>query len=357
MRIRWRGFELPTQVVCDPETRTDSYARFVVEPFERGFGATVGNSMRRILLSSLEGAAVTAVKIDGAQHEFSALPGVYEDVAAIMLNLKQLKIKIRNDEPALLTVTADGKRDVTAADIDCGPNVEIINPDLVIATLTEDKAAFKAEIEVKKGRGYLTADENSSHDRDIGWITLDSLFSPVVKVNYRAEDTRVGQRTNYDRLIIEIWTDGTVSPGMALVESGKILQKHVVPFTQYSELGDEIEAGPERAGGTSELYVDEELEKKASIPLADLGLSARALHCLTGQQINSVGDLIALSEKELLGFRNFGQTSLNEVKELLGKLGLSLGMGDEGDEAETTEEPMEEPEQNDENEAEEKEEA
>lgn len=341
MRIRWRGFELPSQVVCDPETRSESYAKFLIEPFERGFGTTVGNSMRRVLLSSLEGAAVTAVKIENAQHEFSTLEGVFEDVAAIMLNIKQLKVNLKDDTPAMLTIDVSGKKEVTAADIECGPNVEIINPGLVIATLTEEKAKFKAEMEVRNGRGYHTADENLQQGRDVGWIALDSLFSPVVKVNFSTEDTRVGQKTNYDRLIFEIWTDGTLSPGMALVEAGKILQKHLNPFTQYSELGDELsgvavrdEEQEETQQPASEKYVDEDLEKKANLPISELGLSARSLHCLAGQQINTIGDLISMSEKELLNVRNFGQTSLNEVKEKLTEHGLSLGLGSEQDQEE-----------------------
>jgi len=325
MRIRWRGFELPTQVVCDPETRTDHYAKFIIEPFERGFGTTVGNSLRRVLLSSLEGAAVTRVRIEGAQHEFSTLPGVLEDVADIVLNLKRLRVRMDSDEAAVLRLRVNRQGAVTAADIECEAGVEVANKDLHIATLTEERE-FAAEMEVKKGRGYRTAEENAGEEPEVGRIPIDSIFSPVLRVNYRTEDTRVGQRTNYDRLILEVWTDGTVTPGMALVEAGKILAKHLVPFIQYSELGEEL-VQTERSRDEGRMFVDEELEKKASIPITELGLSARALNCLAGQHINTVGDLVAMTEEELLAVRNFGQTSLAEVRDRLAQLDLTLGMG------------------------------
>ncbi len=326
MRIRWRGLELPSQVTCEAETRTDQYAKFIIEPFERGFGTTVGNSLRRVLLSSLEGAAITSVKIDGALHEFTALPGVMEDTADIILNMKQLRIKVTDDAPTTLRVEAKKKGEVTGADVKTDAGVEIANKDLHIASLSSD-AKFVAEMEVKKGRGYRSAEENAGDERDIGFIPVDSMFSPVLKVNYKTIDTRVGQRTNYDRLILEIWTDGTVSPGMALVEASKILRKHLNPFVEYSELGDEIDAGKKHAKMESDVLVDEELEKKASIPVSELGLSARSMNCLSSQNITTVGDLVAMTEDDLLAVRNFGQTSLKEVKEKLAQLNLTMGMG------------------------------
>ena len=341
MRIRWRGLELPTQVVCDEETKTERYAKFVVEPFERGFGTTVGNSLRRVLLSSLEGAAVTSVKIAGALHEFSAVDGVLEDMADIVLNIKQLRVRMRDDEPVVLRLDANKKGAVTAADIELPDGVEVANPDLHIATLTE-KTKFACEMEVKKGRGYRTAEENAEEDREVGRVPIDSIFSPVLRVNYRTVDTRVGQKTNYDRLDLDIWTDGTVTPAMALVEAGKIFAKHLIPFVQYTELGEELAEAQSLTGEEDRMFVDEELEKKAGIPIAELGLSARSLNCLASQHINTVGDLVAMTVEDLLGVRNFGQTSLDEVSEKLDQLGLQLGMGTSKDAEEAGEAAEEE---------------
>ena len=326
MRIRWRGLELPSQVTCEAETRTDRYAKFIIEPFERGFGTTVGNSLRRVLLSSLEGAAVTSVKIEGALHEFTALPGVLEDTADIILNMKQLRVTVTDDAPTLLRLDVKKKGEITGGGIETDAGVEVANKDLHIATITGE-AHLVAEMEVRKGRGYRTAEENAADEREVSRIPVDSMFSPVIKVNYRTVDTRVGQRTNYDRLILEIWTDGTITPGMALVEASKILRKHLNPFVEYSELGDEIDATKKRQNLEADVLVDEELEKKASIPISELGLSARAMNCLSSQNINTVGDLVAMSEKALLDVRNFGQTSLKEVQDKLAQLNLTLGMG------------------------------
>jgi DNA-directed RNA polymerase subunit alpha len=326
MRIRWRGLELPTQVVCDAGTRTEKYARYTVEPFERGFGTTVGNSLRRVLLSSLEGAAVTSIKVEGVLHEFSTLPGVLEDVAELILNIKQLRVKMSDDGPGHLKIDVTRKGEVTAADIEGGANVEVVNGNLHIATLTEE-ARLALDMEVRKGRGYRTADENAAEDMEATRIPVDSIFSPVLRVNFKTEDTRVGQRTNYDRLVLDIWTDGTVAPGMALVEASKILRKHLNPFVLYSELGDELDAAKRRKMEETDELVNEDLEKKAAIPISELGLSARAQNCLIGQNIHTVGDLVAMTEEDLLAVRNFGQTSLKEVEERLAQMGLALGMG------------------------------
>src|SRR5262245_60223755 len=241
MRIRWRGLELPSRVVRDTQVSTDTYGKFTAEPFERGFGTTVGNSLRRILLSSLEGAAVTHIRLKGADHEFSSLPGVMEDVTDIILNVKSLIVKLEGDDEKEMSVKVHKAGAVTAGQIEADPAVTIINKDLVIATLTED-VNFEMTLTVGKGRGYVTAAENISdtEEQEVGLIAVDSIFSPVTRVRYATEDARVGQKTDYDRLLLEIWTNGTISPEMALVEASKILRKHLNTFVQYFELGSDV---------------------------------------------------------------------------------------------------------------------
>src|SRR5207249_6290989 len=239
MRIKWRGLELPNRLSCERETLTDTYGKFYAEPFERGFGVTVGNSLRRVLLSSLEGSAVTRVKIQGVQHEITTIPGVVEDVTDIILNVKSLVVKNNSDQTKTIRIEQHERGVVKAASVLTDEAVQIINPEHVIATLTDD-VPFVVEMTVENGRGYRTADENVGKEREIGVIPVDSSFSPVVRVKYEIEETRVGQRTNYDKLIMEIWTNGTVSPRMAMVEGAKILRKHLNPFVQYSELGPEL---------------------------------------------------------------------------------------------------------------------
>jgi DNA-directed RNA polymerase subunit alpha len=324
MRIRWRGLELPSRVVSDRSTLTDTYGKFIAEPFERGFGVTVGNSLRRILLSSLEGSAVTRVKIQGVQHEITTIPGVVEDVTDIILNIKSLVVRNTSEQPKTITINRHEKGVVKASDIIADESVHIINPDHIIATLTDD-VPFVVEMTVENGRGYRTADENAGKEREIGVIPVDSSFSPVVRVKYEIEDTRVGQRTNYDKLIMEIWTNGTVSPQMALVEGAKILRKHLNPFIQYAEPGPgvAVEDRPQAAAGE---VVDHELERKLNMSLAELELSVRATNCLESEGITTVRDLVIRSEEELLEVRNFGETTLREVKSKLAERGLSLGM-------------------------------
>ena len=324
MRIRWRGLELPTRVVSEQAVSTPTYGMFMVEPFERGFGTTVGNALRRILLSSLEGAAVTSVKIAGAEHEFTAIPGVREDVTDIILNVKSLIVKLHGDEPKTIRLHSEVKGEVSAAMIEADPAVEIINDDLVIATLTDD-VVFDMEMVVKKGRGYVPAEEmvDPEEDREIGVIHVDAAFSPVARVRYRTEDTRVGQKTNYDRLVLEIWTNGTVTPEMAMVEAGKILRKHLNPFVQYFELGEQI---VESRTSEAEEAVDTELQRKLAMPAHELELSVRANNCLEAAAITTVGQLASMAESELLKIRSFGKTSLREVKRKLQDMGLSLGM-------------------------------
>src|SRR5438105_5304215 len=239
MRIRWRGLELPNRVVSDRNTLTDTYGKFTAEPFERGFGVTVGNSLRRILLSSLEGSAVTRVKIQGVQHEITTIPGVVEDVTDIILNIKSLVVKNSSEHSKIIRIDRHERGVVTAASIIADEAVQIINPEHIIATLTDD-VPFVLEMTVENGRGYRTADENADQEREIGVIPVHSSFSPVIRVKYDIEDTRVGQRTNYDKLVMEIWTNGTVTPQMAVVEGAKILRKHLNPFIQYAEQGPEI---------------------------------------------------------------------------------------------------------------------
>jgi DNA-directed RNA polymerase subunit alpha len=326
MRIRWRGLELPNRVVCDRGTLTDTYGKFSVEPFERGFGITIGNSLRRVLLSSLEGSAVTRVKIQGVQHEVSTIPGVVEDVTDIILNIKSLVVKNDSDSVRTLRIDRHDKGVVKAADIITDEAVHIINPEHIIATLTDD-VPFVVEMTVQNGRGYRTADENVDQEREIGVIPVDSSFSPVVRVKHEIEDTRVGQRTNYDKLIMEIWTNGTVSPQMAIVEGAKILRKHLNPFVQYAEPGPAItvEPGIEVQGPVGDT-VDHELERKLNMSLAELELSVRATNCLESEGITSVRDLVIRTDEELLEVRNFGETTLREVKNKLIERGLQLGM-------------------------------
>ena len=326
MRIRWRGLELPVRVDVEHETLTDTYGKFIAAPFERGFGHSVGNSLRRILLSSLEGSAVVSVKIDGMSHEFTHIPGIVEDITDIILNIKNLVVKLHTDQPKVIKIEANKKGEVKAQDIITDENVEILNEDLHIATLSEN-VNFKVEMEVRKGRGYVTAEENEPEEQEIGLIAVDSIFSPVRNVRYAIEETRVGRRTNYDRLIMEIWTNGVVSAEMALVESAKILRKHLNPFVQYFEIGRELQQVEKRMGIESAPEIsEEELSKKLSMPITELDLSVRASNCLETANIATVGDLVAKTEEQLLEIKNFGKTTLKEVKKKLSQLNLMIGM-------------------------------
>jgi DNA-directed RNA polymerase subunit alpha len=325
MRIRWRGLELPNRVATDRTTLTDTYGKFTSEPFERGFGVTVGNSLRRILLSSLEGSAVTRVKIQGVQHEISTIPGVVEDVTDIILNIKSLVVKNASDSPRTIRIERHEKGVVLAKDIITDQDVEIINPDHVIATLTDD-VPFVVEMRVENGRGYRMAEENVGAEREIGVIPVDSSFSPVIRVKHEIEDTRVGQKTNYDKLVMEIWTNGTVSPQMALVEGAKIMRKHLNPFIQYAEPGPEIAMDTEQPAAAVSEVQDAELERKLNMSLAELELSVRATNCLESEGITTVRDLVIRNDEELLEVRNFGETTLKEVKSKLQERGLQLGM-------------------------------
>jgi DNA-directed RNA polymerase subunit alpha len=325
MRIRWRGLELPSRVVADHATLTDTYGKFTTEPFERGFGTTVGNCLRRVLLSSLEGSAVTRVKIQGVQHEITTIPGVVEDVTDIILNIKSLVVKNTSDQTKTIRIDRHERGVVTAGMILADDAVQIINPEHVIATLTDD-VPFVVEMTVENGRGYRTADENVGKEREIGVIPVDSSFTPVVRVKYEIEETRVGQRTNYDRLVMEIWTNGTVRPQMALVEGAKIFRKHLNPFIQYSEPGPELPIDERMEAVVGADGVDHELERKLNMSLAELELSVRATNCLESEGITTVRDLVIRTDEELLEVRNFGETTLKEVKQKLQERGLHLGM-------------------------------
>lgn len=325
MRVKWRGLELPSRVVCDRESLTDSYGRFVAEPFQRGFGVTIGNSLRRVLLSSLEGSSITRVKIQGIHHEFSTIPGVVEDVTDIVLNIKGIIVKNHSRYTKTLRLDCHERGVVTAAQILPDEAVEIINPDHIIATLTDD-VPFVVELTVENGRGYVPAAEVMGQEQEIGVIPIDAIYSPVHRVEYHVEDTRVGQRVNYDKLTMQIWTDGTISPELALVEASKILRKHLNPFVQYFEPGPELPIEEKPLQALEDRTMDPELEAKLNMSLAELELSVRATNCLEAEGITSVRDLVSRSEEELLKVRNFGETTLKEVRVKLKEIGLDLGI-------------------------------
>ncbi len=320
MPIRLGRFEMPKRVVKDESEITETYGKFVAEPFEAGYGRTIGNSLRRVLLSSLEGAAISSVKIDGALHEFCTLPGVVEDVTDIILNLKKVLLKTYSRDTRKLTISVKGPGEVTAADIQTDGSVEVLNPDLHIATLDTD-GRIEAELQIRVGRGYCPAEWNKQEEQEIGVIPIDSLFSPVRRVKYAVENTRVGRRTDYDRLVLEVWTDGRVSPDDALTMSAAILRHHLDVFVSYDKDLVEFEE--------SEKQVDmerEDLRRKLSISVNEIELSVRAANCLNNANITTVGELAQKTEAEMLKYRNFGKKSLNEIKQKLTDLGLSLGM-------------------------------
>jgi len=292
---------------------SDTYARLVVEPLERGFGVTVGNALRRVLLSSITGAAVTSVKIEGVLHEFSTIPGVVEDVTQIILNLKELTLRLHTDKPKLLRLEAKGKREVTAADIQPDPEVEILNPDLVIATLDRKDARLAMEIVVERGKGYVPAEKHRKSEHVIGVIPVDSIFSPVQKVNYAVEDTRVGAGAELERLVLEVWTNGVVRPDEAIAEASRLLIDH------FRLVGGITEGEAASAGAT-----DPEMARLLQTPIEELELSVRPYNCLKRAGIHTIGDLVQRTEEEIANVKNFGRKSLEEVTEKLAALGLSL---------------------------------
>jgi DNA-directed RNA polymerase subunit alpha len=325
MPVRLGRFEMPKRLTKDESTATETYAKFIAEPFETGYGHTVGNSLRRVLLSSLEGAAITSIKIDGAMHEFATVDGVVEDVTDIVLNLKKVLFKAHTRDPQTLLLSANKEGDVTAADIQLNQNVELVNPTQHICTL-DKKKKFEMELEVKIGRGFMPGDENKKPNQAIGVVAIDSLFSPVTRVRYMVENARVGQRTDYDRLVLEVWTDGRISPDDALTQASAILAHHLDVFVGYDKSAVEFEEVVDKQ--------DEEkskLKKLLNMSVNEIELSVRAANCLNNANITTVGQLAMKSESEMLKYRNFGKKSLNEIKDKLQALGLSLGMSFEPD--------------------------
>jgi DNA-directed RNA polymerase subunit alpha len=323
MHVRWRGLELPASVILEEQSATDTFGRFIIEPFENGFGTTIGNSLRRILLSTIEGSAITSIRVKGAEHEFCTLEGVEQDMVDIVLNVKGLVIDVDSDEPKVLRLSASGPGEVTADLIEADSSVVVYNPDHVIATLT-GAVDFEMELTIERGRGYVPAAEQyaTKDEQIIGDLPIDASFSPVQRVRYRVENTRVGQQTNFDRLIIDIWTDGTISPEMCLVESAKILRKHLNAFVQFDSLGTKV-VSVEAAAAAA---VDEELIRKLNMSILDLDLTVRSSNCLELASIDRVAQLVSLNDRELLRLRSFGRTSLREIKRKLDDLNLTLGM-------------------------------
>ena len=318
--MKWKDFQLPKRLECDESTYTNIYGKFSAAPFERGYGVTLGNSLRRVLFSSIEGSAITSVKIGGVQHEFSTIPGVLEDVPEIILNIKSLILNSHSKIPKTIYIKKDTKGQVKAKDIETDETIEIVNPDLHIATLTKD-TKFHLEMEVARGRGYVPAELNKKEEKTIGVIPIDSIFSPVKKINYSVENTRVGQRTDYDKLILEIWTNGAITPKDALLYASNILQRHLDIFVNFGQLPEDIaEEEPEMTKEETVLY------EKLRLPISELELSVRSSNCLREANIKAIADLVKKTEEEMLSFKNFGKKSLSEIKELLAGMGLTLGM-------------------------------
>jgi DNA-directed RNA polymerase subunit alpha len=312
-----KGFHKPKRLECELETLTSTYGKFIAEPLERGYGQTLGNSLRRVLLSSIEGAAVTSVRIPGVYHEFSTIPGIKEDVTDIVLNVKSLRVKLAGEGPKVLHLKATGPGEVRAAQIVTDADVEILNPDLSITTLDKD-GKLEMEIEVGRGRGYVSAERNKRENQPVDLIAVDSVFSPIVRVNYHVEDTRVGHATDYNRLLIEVWTDGSILPQEAVVQAARILKDHLNIFTTFDEEPEE----PER-------IVDAEKERLVDFlmrPVEELELSVRSANCLKNSSIQTIWQLVQKSEAEMLKTKNFGRKSLNEIKEILTGMGLQFGM-------------------------------
>jgi DNA-directed RNA polymerase subunit alpha len=313
----WKGFQRPKRLEVERETLTPKFGRFSAQPFERGFGTTIGNALRRILLSSVEGAAITAVKIDGVLHEFSSVPGVVEDTTDIILNLKQLPFRCHSDHAETLVVHAVGPRIVKAGDIQASANVEILDPEAPIATLSEE-GKLSMEMRLRKGRGYVSADRNFDEDLGIGYIPVDSIHAPVRKVNYIVEDARLGQKTDYDRLTLEVWTNGAITPQDAVAMAAKILKDHMAIFINFEEASDDVVDFP-----TTE---DERVLDQLNRSVDELELSVRSYNCLKNANIKTIYDLVTKTEPEMLKTKNFGRKSLNEIKDILAEMGLSLGM-------------------------------
>lgn len=320
MSIRLGKFQLPNRLTKDEDVSTEFYGKYIAEPFEGGYGHTIGNSLRRVLLSSIEGAAISSVKIEGVQHEFQSVDGIVEDVTDIVLNLKKVLVVSHKKDPVRLLIDVTRRGEVTAADIQVDANIEIINPDQVICTLDREQR-FQAELEIKVGRGYVSCEDNKKEDQAIGVIPIDSLYSPVKQVKYSVENTRVGQMTDYDKLIMEIWTDGRISSDDCLKHAAAILKHHLDVFDNVSE--EQVEFESEQVEVSEE---QNKLRKLLNMSVNEIELSVRAANCLNNANITTVGELAMKSEQEMLKYRNFGKKSLNEIKAKLEQLGLSLGM-------------------------------
>src|SRR5947199_5040158 len=314
----WTGFQMPRRLAADAETMTERYGRFSAQPFERGFGTTVGNSLRRALLSSIEGAAITAVKIEGVEHEFSSIRGVVEDAADVILNLKQVPFNLHGNEPKTLRISKTGPGEVTAGDIEGDADVEVLDPALHIATLSAD-GSLNIEMRLKRGRGYVSADRNFDEDLSLGYIPIDSVHTPVKKVNYTVEAARLGQNTEFDKLTIEVWTDGSVKPDDAIGLAAKLIKDHMTIFINFEEDTDEaVYTGIERPPLPRNDLLDRSVD--------ELELSVRSYNCLKNANIRTIRDLVQRSEREMLATKNFGKKSLNEIKEILHSMGLDFGM-------------------------------
>lgn len=329
MGISMKSFEMPKRLALDESTLTPTYGKFVAEPFERGYGTTVGNGLRRVLISSIEGTAVSSIKIDGVHHEFSAINGVLEDLPQIIMNIKKLVLKSHFKTPKPMIIDVEKKGEVTAKDIQVDETVEIVNPDLHIATLTKN-VRLKIEMEVARGRGYVSAERNKKEGQPIGTIAIDSIFTPIKKVNFLVENTRVGQITDYDKLTVEVWTNGAIDPKEALLYASNILQRPLDIFVGFGKLPEEEEV-PE------ETEAQRQLKEKLKVPISELELSVRSSNCLREAKIKTIGDLVKKSELEMLKYRNFGKKSLAEINKILGDMGISLGikMGENKDKEES----------------------
>src|SRR5246127_749687 len=320
MPTRLGRFEIPKSLTKDEASATETYTKFIAEPFEAGYGHTVGNALRRALLSSLEGAAITSVRITGAQHEFATLTGIVEDVTDIVLNLKKIKFKAVDHQPRTVTINVNKEGQITAGDIQTIQGIEVLNTDQAICTL-DKKQKFEAEFDVRIGRGFFTGDENKRADMPLGVIAIDSIFSPVIGIKYSVENTRVGQRTDYDKLILEIWSDGRITPDDALLQASAILRHHLDVFVNYDDGQIEFDEKPEEVN-----QENTRLKKLLKMSVNDIELSVRETNCLNNANFTMVGQLAMKTEAEMLKYRNFGKKSLNEIKDKLLQLGLSLGM-------------------------------
>ncbi|MDD4203447.1 MAG: DNA-directed RNA polymerase subunit alpha [Candidatus Omnitrophica bacterium] len=318
MGVKLRNFEMPKRLELEESTSTATYGKFIAEPFERGYGATIGNSLRRVLISSIEGTAVTSIKVNGAQHEFSTIEGVVEDVSQIIMNIKKLVLRSHFKAPKSILLKIDKIGEIRAKDIHGDETVEIIDPEHYIATVSK-KTNLEIEMQVERGRGFVPSDRNKKDDMPIGTIPIDSIFSPVVRVNYKIENTRVGQITDYDKLIMEVWTDGSIDPKEAMLYASNILQRHLDVFVGFGQLPEDIveeEVSKE----------EQELQEKLNMQISELELSVRSSNCLQEANINTIGELVSKSEMEMLKYRNFGKKSLTEINAILVTMGLHLGM-------------------------------